>query len=202
MDGWTGKWWQQCGFHSPQLPDSRTEGSLSLIFMSQVKPITTILILQTIFFFFLACIFKSYLTNLRSKKQQPLCVDFVLVLFQVANEAAVGQVLHHQTHSEAPCSQRDNAYVMHFCFAKRSLTSSSPPPLAIIIPLFDFFFFPECSVNTQRQRWRVISYSVSILQNLHEIFWKLKISKISYSKAVHIMPLLCHDAPKTNMAGN
>lgn len=49
--------------------------------------------------------FHPYLANLRSKKQQPLCDDFMSVIFQVANQAAVGQVLHHQTHSEAPCTQ-------------------------------------------------------------------------------------------------
>lgn len=47
----------------------------------------------------------SYLTDLRSKKQHPPGVDVMSVTIQVANEAAVGEVFHHQTHTEATCEQ-------------------------------------------------------------------------------------------------
>lgn len=66
------------------------------------------------FIYVLACVDDPYLTNLRSKQQQSLCVDFMLVLLQEANQAAVGQVLHHQTHSEAPCIQGDNPNMIVF----------------------------------------------------------------------------------------
>lgn len=49
--------------------------------------------------------FQTDLTDLRSKKQHPPCVDLVSVIFQVANEAATWQVLHHQTHTEMACKQ-------------------------------------------------------------------------------------------------
>lgn len=48
---------------------------------------------------------KTDLTDLGSKEQHPPCVDLMSVVFQVANEAAIRQVLHHQTHTESTCKQ-------------------------------------------------------------------------------------------------
>lgn len=47
----------------------------------------------------------AHLTNLRAKKQQLPGLDMWSIILQVANEAAIGQVLHHQTHTEATCKQ-------------------------------------------------------------------------------------------------
>lgn len=52
-----------------------------------------------------AHVLKTDLTDLQGKKQHPPCVDLVSVIFQVDNEAAKWQVLHHQTHTEMACKQ-------------------------------------------------------------------------------------------------
>ena len=65
----------------------------------------------------------SYLTDLRSKKQHPPGVNVMSVTIQVANEAAVGEVLHHQTHTEATCEraiikiiqQKENLFKLRRC---------------------------------------------------------------------------------------
>lgn len=56
---------------------------------------------------------ESYLTDLRGKKQHPPGVDVMPVTVQVANKAAVGQVLHHQTHTEATCEQANIKHQNH-----------------------------------------------------------------------------------------
>lgn len=47
----------------------------------------------------------SYLTDLRREEQHPPGVDVVSVILQVADEAAIRQVLHHQAHAEATWEQ-------------------------------------------------------------------------------------------------